>query len=449
MPSSRESNFSSGYSEDDFLTFETMEPKSSMSIGYALRELADQGVTDLGRAADALQQLKDLQNREGVFPYDRFTEHGSSAEAVILNEHEPSSRPCILWCVNHYLGLNRNPRVLEKTGKILAEFGTGSGTSAVSGGMSSLHKKIESRIGEMLGKEKVLLFPTGYTANLGALSSLPGKNDLILFDHECHASIIDGCRLSGRKWLAFRHNDLANLEAKLVEMRGKFENILVVVESAYSMSGDLSPIREIVELKKKHGFYLYVDEAHTFGFYGEGGRGYCFEQGVLEDVDFFMSTLSKATASLGGFIAAKRKFCTILQCSSNPYLFQACITPADAAAVLACLDEIQMDPAHASTLHGNAAYFRKGLTGAGFDLGTSRSPIIPIYVRDSTTLQAFGKDLYERGIFSVSVGFPAVKLNQGRVRFIVNASHTRDQIDRTLSVLTEAGRKYGLIPNPG
>lgn len=426
-----------------------MDVKSSMAIGYALRELADQGVTDLDLAADALQQLKDQQNREGVFPYDRFTAHGSATEATVLNEHETSSKQCILWCINHYLGLNRNPRVLEITRKILKAFGTGSGTSAVSGGMSSLHKKIETRIGEMLGKEKVLLFPTGYTANLGALSALPGKNDLVLFDHECHASIIDGCRLSGKKWLAFRHNDLANLETKLLEMRGRFENIMVVVESAYSMSGDLSPIREIVALKRKYGFFLYVDEAHTFGFYGDGGRGYCFEQGVLEDVDFFMSTLSKATASMGGFIATKRKFCTMLQCSSNPYLFQACITPADAAAVLACLDEIQEEPAHAATLHGNTAYFRNGLTGVGFDLGTSRSPIIPIYVRDNATLHEFGKDLYERGIFSVTVGFPAVKLNQGRLRFIVNASHTREQIDRTLRALTEAGRKFGLIPNPG
>jgi 7-keto-8-aminopelargonate synthetase-like enzyme len=311
--------------------------------------------------------------------------------------------------------------------------------------MSSLHKEIERRIAGMLGKGKAVLYPTGYTANLGALSAIPGKNAIVLFDHEAHASIIDGCRLSGKPWMAFRHNDVENLEAKLKRAQTRHDNIVVVVESAYSMSGDLCPLREIVALKKKYKFYLYVDEAHSFGIYGPEGRGYCVEQGVADEVDFIMSTLSKSTASVGGFVAARKDLCHWIMANSNSYLFQACLTPPDAAAVLASLDVISNEPEHIESLHAKNAYFRNKLTGLGFDLGNSRSPIVPIYVPEVPKLLAVSKELYEHGIFSVSVVYPAVKQTEGRLRFIVNASHSTAQIDKTVDVLAELGAKYGII----
>ncbi len=423
-----------------------MEINSSMAIGYVMKKLVEEGTTDFDKIAGVLHELKVMQNKEGLFSYDRFTEKGSDSHATIVNPFDGNKSECILWCLNHYLGLNRNPRVIAKTKEIVDTFGTGCGTSAMSGGMSSLHKSIETRIATMLGKERAILFPTGYSANLGAISAIPGKNDIILFDHEAHASIIDGCRLSGKQWLAFHHNDVANLESKLKRLQGKHENILVVVESAYSMSGDLCPLKEIVALKEKYKFYLYVDEAHSFGLYGEKGRGYCHQQGVIDKVDFIMSTLSKATASIGGFVATKEKYCTLLQFYANAYLFQACLSPADAAAVLASLDEIETDPRLLPGLHEKSAYFRGRLTGLGFDLGSSQSPIVPIYVSDLKTLFAFGKGLYAKGIFSVSVAYPAVKITEGRLRFILNASHTQAQIDKTLEVLAETGRAHGLIP---
>lgn len=426
-----------------------MELDTSMVIGNVMRKLVDENVTDFNDIADAMQKLKDMQNREGLYSNDRFTETGSDSQAVVITEENGKRKECILWCINHYLGLNRNPRVIARSKEIIEKFGTGSGTSAMSGGMSSLHKEIEKRINAMVGKERTLLFPTGYSANLGAISAIPGKNDLILFDHQSHASIIDGCRLSGKEWLAFKHNNVADLESKLQRMQGKFQNILVVVESAYSMSGDLCPLREIVALKKKYKFYLYVDEAHSFGFYGEGGRGYCHEQGVTDDVDFIMSTLSKSTASIGGFVATKQKYCTLMSWHANAYIFQACISPADAGAILGSLDEIQSDPGLIRGLHEKTAYFRKKLIAAGFDLGTSQSPIIPIYVRDMKTLLAFGRGLYENGVFSVTIAFPAVKLSEGRLRFITNASHTYPQIDKTLEILTNVGSSLGIVPGKG
>lgn len=423
-----------------------MEPNKSMVIGNVMRKLVDEGVTDFDSIADAMQIVKDLQNSEGLYSNDRYTERGSDSHAMVITEGTGKRNECILWCVNHYLGLNRNPRVIAKSKDILERYGTGAGTSAMSGGMNTLHKEIETRINAMTGKERTLLFPTGYSVNLGAISAIPGKNDIILFDHQSHASIIDGCKLSGKQWLAFKHNNVADLEAKLQRCQGKYQNILVVVESAYSMSGDLAPLKEIAALKRKYKFYLYVDEAHSFGFYGEGGRGYCHEQGVTEDVDFIMSTLSKATASIGGFVSTKKKYCTLMSWHSNSYIFQACISPADAGAILASLDEIQSDPGLIRGLHEKTAYFRKHLLAAGFDLGTSQSPIIPIYVRETPTLLAFGRNLYENGVFSVTIAFPAVKLNEGRLRFIINASHTYEQIDKTLAILKDVGGKLGIVP---
>lgn len=426
-----------------------MELTTSTVIGNVMRKLVEEGVTDFDRIAESMQSLKDMQNREGLYSNDRFTESGSDSQALVITEEGGRRQECILWCVNHYLGLNRNPRVIEKSKEILAKFGTGAGTSAMSGGMNTLHKEIERRINSMVGKERTLLFPTGYSANLGAISAIPGKNDLILFDHQSHASIIDGCKLSGKQWLAFKHNNVADLEAKLARAAGKYENVLVVVESAYSMSGDLAPLKEIAALKKKHRFYLYVDEAHSFGFYGEGGRGYCHEQGVTDDVDFIMSTLSKATASIGGFVSTKRKYCTLMSWHANAYIFQACISPADAGAILASLDEIENDPDLIKGLHEKTAYLRTRLRAAGFDLGTSQSPIIPIYVRDPKTLYEYGRALYQNGVFSVAIGFPAVKLSEGRLRFILNASHTYPQIDKTIAILSKIGAEMGIIPKAG
>lgn len=409
------------------------------------KQLNAEGIHNFEAIADALYQQKQLQSQLGVYSQDRYTLEGSDCEAVVISPSTGQSINCILWCVNHYTGLNRNPRVIEKVSEAVRRYGTGSGTSALSGGMSALHKQVEARLADLVGKEKALLFPTGYTTNLGVLSALPGKNDLILFDREAHASIIDGVKLSGKKFASFQHNSVADLERKLKRYRDRYENVLVVVESAYSMSGDLAPLEDIIALKHRYNFHLYVDEAHTFGFYGDRGAGYCQQLGLSDEVDFLMSTLSKATASVGGFIACKAKYIPLLEWSANSFIFQAAMPPGDAAAILASLDELAENPQLIKNLHKKNAYMRQRLTALGFDLGQSRSPIIPIFVPDAERLLKFNKDLFENGIFSVSVVYPAVKPTEGRIRLILNASHTCAQINYTLKVLATLGRKYGLI----
>ncbi|MGL1935633.1 MAG: pyridoxal phosphate-dependent aminotransferase family protein [Fibrobacterales bacterium] len=419
-----------------------IELTSDMQIGYLRKYLNSMGVTDVSEVAEYVQQLADLQIAEGVYSYNRYSKQGSATSATVCDV--AGEQECIMWSLNHYLGLNRNKNVIEKAKKALDEFGTGCGTSAMSGGFSSLHIEIQNRIKGLIGKD-VTLFPTGFTANSGAISSLTSDKDLILFDRESHASIIDGCQLSPAKMLPFKHNDIADLEKKISRYQEKFQNIFVIVESAYSMSGDLAPIKEIIALREKYKFLLYVDEAHTFGIYGEKGAGYCSHLGVVDDVDFIMSTLSKATASIGGFLAAEKKYGTLLTVSARSYLFQASLTPADAAAILASLDEIAEHPEMLERLHEKNKYFRGRLNEAGFDLGVSESPVVPVYIENIEALHDVNHELFKQGIFTVAVTFPAVGRNEGRMRFILNAEHSYEQIDYTIDKLIEICKKNGVL----
>lgn len=414
------------------------------SIGEVLVHLKSQNIADIDERAKIIQDFIDAENRSTGNAHDRYLENSASTFMNVITEHSGSKKECILWCVNHYLSLNRNTNVIEKACSALHQFGTGSGTSAASLGMSSLHKKIEKRVAKLVGKEDAVLFPTGFTTNLGCLSYLAGRNDMIIFDRECHSSIINGIKLSKAKWIPFKHNNTADLEEKLNKYGSSCENIFVVVESAYSMSGDLSPLKEITNLKKSYKFYLYVDEAHSFGIYGEKGQGYCYEQGVTDEVDFIISTLSKATASVGGFVAAKQKYCSLLRWS-DLYTFQACLTPVDASVVLACFDEIEDNPSMIKELHAKNHYMRGLLVSKGFNLGNSESPIIPIMINNPNKLKIVVDELYQEGIYSTPIVYPAVKVNEGRIRLILNYAHTREQIDYTVETLEKICKRYQII----
>lgn len=423
----------------------------SMQIGYLRKELESKGVTDIGVIAGYMQELKNLQCGQDVHSYDRYAKNGSDTVCDVATRYNRKTQECISWGINNYLGLNRNANVIKKAQAALEKYGTGSGSSAMAGVMSELHIELENRIASAFDKEAALIFPAGYAAHLGVISSLAGVRDLILVDREVHAGILGGCRLSGRKPLTFKHNDVGNLEMKLKKYRYVFENILVIVESAYSMSGEFAPIEEIVRLKEKYKFRLLVDEAHTFGIYGDNGAGYCSELGVTKDVDFVVGTFSDATASIGGFVAAEKKYCTLIRWGASSYLFQACAPPADIATILASLDEIAQNPALINRLHKNNNYFRRQLEKAGFNLGSSQSPIIPVYIEDTGTLYNLERDLYANGIFTSAITFPAVKPGEGRLRFVVTASHTKEQIDKTVGTLRELARRYkhasnGVIP---
>lgn len=419
---------------------------SSMQIGMLRQKLGSSGIIRLKDVARHIDNLKHLQQKEGVWCYDRYPKQSSSAKVMIKSHHNNKEHECVLWSVNHYLGLNRHPKVIKAAQDAIAVYGTGSGTSAMSGGFCELHKKIEEKVAQLFHKEAGIIFPTGYTANVGAISSLcAGRNSLILIDREVHASILDGCKFSGAKYLPFKHNSVDDLRNKINKYKELYDQVFVIIESVYSMSGDIAPLREIADLKKSNNFFLYVDEAHSFGIYGKNGGGLCLEMGITDSVDMLMTTLSKAAASVGGVVVGNKELCSLIQVSANAYIFQCCVTPSSAATVIEALDIIEKEPIHREKLHDNNRYFREKLLKLNFDLGESRSPIVPIYIRSQTIMQNMEKELYERGIFSVSVTYPGVKFNEVRFRFIVSAAHTRQHIDYTCEVLSELGKKYGLI----
>lgn len=413
-----------------------------ISLSEVLAYLKTEDISDIEERAETIQAFLDKEASQGIGnAYDRYLENGSSTVATVISDIPKASKECIMWCANHYLSLNRNKTVIEKAYKAMNQYGTGCGTSAPSCGMSSLHKEIEARIAKLVGKEAAVLFPTGFTSNVGSISYLVGDRDLILLDGESHSSMISGSRLTNAKKMPFKHNDMADLEKKLKKYGSSYENVFVLVESAYSMSGDLSPLKEIVALKKTYNFYLYVDEAHTFGLYGDKGQGYCYEQGVSDDVDFLVTTLSKATASIGGIFAAKHKYCLLVR-YTPAYLFQACLTPPDAATILACLDEIENHPEMIKELHEKNRYMRDLLNEKKFNLGQSQSPIIPIMIPSPIKLFTVVNELYKEGIYSTPVVYPAVQRNEGRIRFVLNLGHTKQQIDYTVDTLERICKKH-------
>ena len=417
------------------------------TLGTLLLTMRRKGISDVDVLCDAMHDLRQEQLAEGIFSYDFFTKFGSDASSPMCVGLGQPPKECTIWSINHYLGLNRHPYVIEKVVEAVRNFGTGSGTSAMSGGTNSLHRTIEEKLRERLGKKGVMLFPTGYSANMGLLAALCQADDHVFIDEESHASIRDGVRLSlARRAVFFQHNSISDLESKLAaaERQGRGKAI-VVVEGAYSMSGDLCPLRDFVKLKDRYNFLLIVDEAHSFGLYGEVGRGLCHAEGVIEQIDVVTSTFSKATASLGGFVATHPKLISYLQWTAASYGFQACFTPADAAAVLASMEVIEREPGIAAELHQKNQYMRNQLVQRGFDLRRSQSPIIPVYVNRTDKLLKICFELFKAGVFSVPLTTPVVTENEGRIRFIVNVRHTYDQIDKTVSLLHQMAEQYDLF----
>ena len=419
--------------------------KDIPQIGMTYQILNKNGIYDLRAIAKEFHEQKTHLDQLGQWTHDRYLKQSSHARAKVRTETSSNFKECSVWSINHYLGLNRHPYVIRKAQEATAIYGTGCGTSAMSGGHSQLHKDLQKRFAKILSKEECLLFPTGFTANTGTIAALcKGSETLIIIDKDSHASIIDGCRASQSKYIPFKHNSVQDLEQKLKRYSTKYVNLLVVIESAYSMEGDIAPLEKIVALKEKYNFLLYVDEAHTFGFYGENGSGLCNHLGVADDVDFIMTTLSKSTASIGGIVATSKEFATFLRWSTS-YLFQAAIPAADVAVANACLDLISTQPEMIESLWAKTHYLRQRLLDLGFDIGKSESPVIPVYVRDSDILKKMEKELYKQGVFTIAIQYPIVKVSEVRFRFIVNNSHTQRDIDHLISVLYDLGIKYNLI----
>ena len=388
-----------------------------------------------------VRELKRLLGRQGRDPYSKFLRTGSAHRATVADAHTGEERDAIVWSTNLYFGLNRDQKVIEEARAALERFGTGMGTSAAASGVIDLHFDFEKAFAELVGKPAACLFPTGFTVNLGVIAGLLGDKDVIVMDQLCHASIVDGARLSGATIRTFRHNDPSDLESILKAEASPYHTTLVVLESVYSMGEGTAPLHDIAHTAKKYGALILVDEAHSFGIYGPRGAGLCAVQGVTSQVDFIVTTLSKALGSLGGVVAAREEHIALLKSSSRAYIYQATSTPADIAAALAALRRLSSDESLRERLWDTATYMRARFSDAGYDLGTGDGPIVTPNFADSDTLYAIARGLYARGIHAAAVTYPIVERGRGCLRFTCSASHTREDVDRTLEALIDAERE--------
>ncbi len=388
-----------------------------------------------------VRELKRLVSRHGRNPYGKLVRTGSAPRGIVADADTGEEREAIIWTTNLYLGLNRDQGVIEEARSALESFGTGMGTSAAASGVTDLHLEFEKAFAELVGKPAACLFPTGYTANIGVIAGLLGDNDVVVMDQLCHASIVDGARLCGATIRTFRHNDPSDLQSVLETEASPYRTVLVALESVYSMGEGAAPVSDIVHTAKKYGALVLVDEAHSFGLYGPRGAGLCAARGVTAQVDFIMTTLSKALGSLGGVIAAREEHIALLKSSARAYIFQASASPADIAAALAALRRLSADDTLRERLWNTTTYMRKRFSEAGYDLGTGDGPIVTPHFSDKDKLFAIVHGLYERGVHTAAVTYPIVESGRGRLRFICSASHTREDVDRTLEALIDAERE--------
>jgi len=379
-----------------------------------------------------------IAEEQGVYPYFLPFEGTEGTEVFY------KGRKLIMLGSNNYLGLTHHPKVKEAAKKAIDEYGTSVSGSRFMNGTLKIHRELEEALAEFLQKETALVFSTGYQTNLGTISALLSPKDYAVMDKEDHASIVDGWKMSGAHFARFNHNDMESLESalsKIPDDAGK----LIVVDGVYSMAGDIAPLPQIVELKKKYGARLMVDDAHSIGVLGKNGRGTANYFGLEKETDIIMGTFSKSFASLGGFIAGDKEVINYVKHFARSFIFSAAMTPASAAAALASLKVMQEEPERIEHLWSIANRMRKGLKELGFDTGTSNTPVIPVYIRDRWKTVFIWKELFDLGVYVNPVFPPAVQPNDSLLRTSYIATHTEEQIDRALSIFEKAGKKIGII----
>jgi len=378
-------------------------------------------------------ELFDAGLAESLYTYQLPLSTASGPSSAVLGE------PLIMFSSYSYLGLIGHPRIARAVKEAVDRYGTSTGGVRLLTGTLELHHELEHELAQFLGQEGAATFASGYDANIAAITSLFGPNDVAILDQYAHQSIHDGVRMAGCENRRFKHNDMDDLERRLRQARNRgAERILVAVDSVFSMDGDQAPIADIVALKRKYGAFLLVDEAHALGAIGRTGRGVCEEQNIdPSDIDILTGSLSKGIPSSGGFVAGSRGLKIYIQHGSAPYMFSAAMTPANAAASLESLRILQEEPEHMERLRRNTATLKNGLTELGFDTGASTTPVLPLLLGDEWRAYRVAREMLERGIFVSAVVYPAVSPGQARLRLCATAAHEPAHFERLFTALAE------------
>ncbi len=383
---------------------------------------------------DAPQKAK----AAGVYPYFRQISSQQDTE-VLMN-----GKKVLMFGSNSYMGLTNHPKVIEAAVEATKKYGTGLAGSPFLNGTLDIHKQLEARLADYVGKEDAMLFSTGFGVNLGVVSTLTGREDYVILDEQDHASIIEGRRLSFSNYLKYRHNDMDSLETQLKKCDPDKVK-LIVTDGVFSMEGDVANLPEMVRLAKKYNASLMVDEAHGIGVFGEGGRGTCNHFGVTDDVDLIMGTFSKSFASLGGFIATDKVITNFLRHHTRSYIFTASITPASTAAVNAAMDIMLSEPERQEHLWEITHFALDNFRAMGCEIGNTSTPIIPLFIRDDYKTFHVTRDLLDEGVFVNPVVTPAVAPQDTLIRYSLMATHTKAQVERSLEAIHKVFKKYDII----
>lgn len=379
-----------------------------------------------------------IAREQGFYPYFRPIESAQDTEVII------DGKKVLMFGSNSYLGLTNHPRIKEAASQAVQKYGSGCAGSRFLNGTLDIHLELEHRLAQYVGKEAAVVFSTGFQANLGVLATLTGRNDYLILDEYDHASIIDGSRLSFSKVIKYGHNDMADLEAKLSKLPEEAIK-LIAVDGVFSMEGDIARLPEIVALADKYGANVMVDDAHGLGVIGVNGAGTSSHFNQTDKVDIIMGTFSKSLASLGGFIAADFATIDYLRHHARSLIFSASMSPASVASVIAALDIILEEPERIDQLWANTRYATKLLLDEGFDIGSTETPIIPIYVRDNIKTFLITKMLQDNGVFVNPVVSPAVPPDSTLIRFSLMATHTFSQIEEAIGKMIHAFNHTGVV----
>lgn len=386
-------------------------------IKEELRQLADSGLYN---------QIRTIESAQGAW----LTVDGSR----VLN-----------LCSNNYLGLATQPELKEAAKKAIDEFGVGPGAVRSIAGTMSLHLELEKTLAGFKHVEDTLSFQSGLNANFGAIAALVDNEDAVFTDELNHASIIDGCRLTKAKRFIYPHADAEGLKVLLEREAKSIRKKLIVTDGVFSMDGDLAPLPEIVELAEKYEALLMVDDAHGEGVLGDHGRGIADHFNLQGRVDIEMGTMSKAFGVVGGYIASRKGVTEYLRQRARPFLFSSAVTPADAAACIAAVKILESSDKLVKRLWENTHYFKEGMKSLGFSTGHSKTPITPVMLGDAKLTRSFSKRLFEEKIFAMAIGYPTVPKDKARIRVMISAVHTREDLDFALNVFERVGKELKVL----
>jgi len=386
-----------------------------------------------------LTEQLDEWRSAGTYQRLRVLESPSAAESKF------DGREVINLASNNYLGLTTHPKLVEAALNAAREYGVGSGAVRTISGTMSLHMALEQRIARFKNVEACVVFQSGFAANAGTVAAILGPEDHIISDELNHASIIDGCRLSKAKIHVFPHKDVNAAGKILQELASVSGRKLLITDGVFSMDGDIAPLPGLVEAAEAAGAIMMIDDAHSSGVLGRNGRGTVDHFNLHGRVHIQVGTLSKAIGVLGGYVCGSRDLIEFLYHRARPFLFSTSHPPAVAAACLAAFDVLEQEPERIQNLWDNTRYFKQGLTAARFNTGMSETPITPVIVGEAKTAHQLSAALFENGVLATGIGYPTVPEGKARVRTIVTATHTREQLDRALEVFTRVGKHLGIV----